>query len=254
MKDSKYKGQLNRCEVESVIAPLRDKEPTPAWRKQFNDMLKHYDVMLKTLMHLTATSNKVNMLGRRYGEYSLQGLLAHYNDGHNDWTKNGFRTINDHLDVLVDYLSKPEENEPETECDHVPTLRERLEQERAEGKWPSVSKRMKEWANNISKLFTDEDVNAPEPINAVDETSETNKEQENNLVKAPENLYVIDKDNQTEASKSNGGLHLHYIYDGDISKLVDSVDTSHKARIKRVKKHKKHRKSNNIFITIRIRR
>lgn len=177
MKDSKYKGQLDRCEVESVIAPLRDKEPTPAWRKKFKDMLKHYGMTLKSIMHLTATSNKVNLLGRRYGEQSLQALLAHYNDGHNDWTKNGFRTINDHLDVLVDYLSKPEENEPETECDHVTTLRERLEQERAEGKWPSVSKRMKEWANNMSKLFIDEDedTDAPEPIKAVDETRETNK-------------------------------------------------------------------------------
>lgn len=205
MKDSKYKGQLYRCEVESIIAPLRDKEPTPAWRNQFKEMLKHYGVTLKSLTHLTAISNKVNLLGRRYGEQSLQALLAHYNDGHNDWTKNGFRTINDHLDVLVDYLSKPEENEPETECDHVPTLRERLEQERAEGKWPSVDKRMKEWANNMSKLFTDEDedIDAPEPIKAVDETSETNK--------------------------------------------------VHVKRVKKNKKHKKH-KSNNIYITIRIRR
>lgn len=175
MKESKYKGQLNRCEVESIIAPLRDKEPTPAWREQFRDVLKHYDVMLKTLMHLTATSNKVNMLGRRYGEYSLQGLLAHYNDGHNDWTKNGFRTINDHLDVLVDYLSKPEENEPETECDHVPTLRERLEQERAEGKWPSVSKRMKEWEKTASKSLITGHIDIPELIKAIDEAKETNK-------------------------------------------------------------------------------
>lgn len=175
MKDSKYKGQLDRREVESIIAPLRDKEPTPAWRKQFKDVLKHYDVLLKTLMHLTVISNKVNLLGRRYGEQSLQALLAHYKDGHNDWTKNGFRTINDHLDVLVDYLSKPEENEPETECDHVPTLRERLEKERAEGKWPSVDERIKEKANAVSKLFTDEDIDISELVKAVDETSETNK-------------------------------------------------------------------------------
>ena len=127
MKESKYKGQLDRCEVESIIAPLRDKEPTPAWRKQFRDVLKHYGVTLKTLMHLAVISNKVNLLGRRYGEQSLQALLAHYNEKHNDWTKNGSRTINDHLDVLVDYLSKPEDNEPETECDHVPIFIERLE-------------------------------------------------------------------------------------------------------------------------------
>lgn len=175
MKESKYKGQLNRCEVESIIATLRDKEPTPAWRKQFKDVLKHYGITLKTLMHLAVISNKVNLLGRRYGEQSLQALLAHYNEKHNDWTKNGSRTINDHLDVLVDYLSKSEENEPETECDHVPTFIERLEKERAEGKWPSVDKRIKEREKNASKLFTTGHIDIPELIKAVDETSETNK-------------------------------------------------------------------------------
>lgn len=175
MKDSKYKGQLNRCEVESVIASLRDKEPTPAWRKRFKETLKHYGVTFKSLTHLTAASNKVNTLGRRYGEHSLQALLAHYNDGHNDWTKNGFRTINDHLDVLVDYLSKPEENKPETECDHVPTLRERLERERAEGKWPSVDERIKEKTKNSSKWLTTGHIDIPELIKAIDEASETNK-------------------------------------------------------------------------------
>lgn len=229
MKDSKYKGQLNRCEVESVIAPLRDKEPTPAWRKQFKSTLKHYEISFGTLSELTANSNKVNLLGRRYGKTALQSLLGHYNDGHNDWTKNGFRTINDHLDVLVDYLSKPTdlfEAAAETLNDTIVktsefisktqttplkdslepttmTLRERLEKERAEGKWPSVDKRMKEWANNMSKLFTDEDedIDAPEPIKAVDETSEANK-----------------------------------------------------VRVKRIRKNKKHKKhkSNNIYITINI--
>lgn len=175
MKESKYKGQLDRCEVESVIAPLRDKEPTPAWRSQFKEVLKHYDVTLKTLMHLAVISNKVNLLGRRYGEQSLQALLAHYNEKHNDWTKNGSRTINDHLDVLVDYLSKPEENEPETECDHAPTFIERLEKERAEGKWPSVDKRIKERERNASKSLITGHIDIPELIKAIDETKETNK-------------------------------------------------------------------------------
>lgn len=175
MKESKYKGQLNRCEVESIIAPLRDKEPTPAWRKQFKDVMKHYGVTLNTLMHLTATSNKVNLLGRRYGEYALQALLAHYNEGRNDWTKNGSRTINDHLNVLVDYLSKPEENELETECERVPTFRERLEKERAEGKWPSVDKRIKEREKNASKSLITGYIDIPELIKAVDEARETNK-------------------------------------------------------------------------------
>lgn len=227
MKDSKYKGQLDRCEVESIIAPLRDKEPTPAWRKQFKDVLKHYDVSFKSLVYLTAISNKVNLLGRRYSERSLEGLLANYNNKHNDWTKNGFRTINDHLDVLVDYLSKPidpfeaaaetlnntiaktSEFISKTQATSLKdnlesttmSLRERLEKERAEGKWPSVDERIKEQENSISK-------------------------------------YACD-DIQTTQD------------------LVDAVDTSHKVHIKRVKKHKKHkkhRKSNNIYITIRIRR
>lgn len=229
MKDSKYKGQLNRCEVESVIAPLRDKEPTPAWRNQFKEMLKHYGVTLKSLTHLTAISNKVNMLGRRYGEQSLQALLANYNDGHNDWTKNGFRTINDHLDVLVDYLSKPVdlfEAAAETLNDTIVktsefisktqttplkdslepttmTLRERLEKERAEGKWPNVDERIKEKAMNVSKGLITGHIDIPELINAIDEASETNK--------------------------------------------------VHVKRVRKDKKHKKH-KSNNVYITIRIRR
>lgn len=222
MKESIFKGALSRCEVESVVAPLRDKEPTPAWRKQFKDILKHYDVPLKSLQHLTAISNKVNLLGRRYGEKSLQALLAHYKDKDNDWTKNGFRTINDHLDVLVDYLSKPIDlfdaaaetlNNTTTKASEIisktqetplkdglesltMSLRERLEKERTEGKWPSIDERVKEQENNISK-------------------------------------YVCD-DIQTTQD------------------VVDVVGAPHKVRIKRVKKHKKHHKSNNIYITINI--
>lgn len=165
IKDSKFKGTLSRCEVESLVKPLRDKEPTPAWRKQFKEVLKHYDVSLTSLSRLAAISNKVNLLGRRYGELSLQGLLANYNDGHNGWTKNGFRTINDHLDILVDYLSKPEE---QTEEEHVPTLRERLEKERAEGKWPSVDERIKEQENNISKYACDDIQTTQDVVDAVD--------------------------------------------------------------------------------------
>lgn len=171
MKVSKYKGKLDRCEVESVVAPLRDKEPTPAWRKQFKSTLKHYGVSFVTLSELAANSNKVNLLGRRYGKQSLQSLLGHYNEGRNDWTKNGFRTINDYLDVLVDYLSKPEEK---TEEEHVPTLRERLEKERVEGKWPSVDERIKEKTKNVSKGLITGHIDIPELIKAIDKASETN--------------------------------------------------------------------------------
>lgn len=225
MKESIYKEKLDRCEVESVVAPLRDKEPTPAWRKQFKDTLKHYDVSLKSLQHLTAISNKVNLLGRRYGEKSLPALLTHYKDKDNGWTKNGSKTINDHLDVLVDYLSKPVdpfEAAAETLNDTIAkasevisktqttslkdnlesttmSLQERLEKERAEGKWPSVDERIKEKTKNDSKQLITEQIDIPELIKSIDEASETDK-----------------------------------------------------VRIKRVKKHKKHRKSNNIYITINI--
>lgn len=217
IKESKFKGSLNRCEVESLVNPLRDKEPTKQWLRELKEVLKHFDVEKQKMCQLAADSNKCNLLGHRYSRRCFQQIIDNFlsEKGSRTWTANAQKTVNDHLDILVDYLSKPEVNEPEYETHviHIPTLRERLEKERAEGKWPSIDERL--------------------------------KEQENNLVKAPENLYVIDNDNQGEDS------HLHYIYDGDVSKLVDIVDTPHKVRIKR-KKHKKHRKSNNIYITIKI--
>jgi hypothetical protein len=211
IKESKFKGTLSRCEVESLVNPLRDREPTKQWMQELKEVLLHFDVQQQKMCQLTADSNKCNTLGRRYSNRCFIQIIDNFirSKGSRTWTLNAQKTVNDHLDILVDYLSKPEEKE---EDGHVPTLRERLEKERAEGKWPSVDERL--------------------------------KEQENDLVKAPDNLYVIDNDNQGEDSQ------LDYIYDGDVSKLVDTVDTPHKVRIKR-KKHKKH-KSNNIYITIKI--
>ena len=34
MKDSKFKGTLSRCEVESLVNPLRDREPTRQWLQE----------------------------------------------------------------------------------------------------------------------------------------------------------------------------------------------------------------------------
>lgn len=219
IKDSKFKGTLSRCEVESIVNPLRDREPTKQWLRELKEVLLHFDVQKQKMCQLTADSNKCNEFGRRYSSRCFSQIIDNFLSGRGSrtWTTNAQKTVNDHLDILVDYLSKPEEKE---EDEHVPTLRERLEKERAEGKWPSVDERL--------------------------------KDQENNLIKAPENLYVIDNDDQAEASKSDEGSHLYYIYDGDVSKLVDVVDTSHKVHIKRVKKHKKHHKTNNIVITIKI--
>lgn len=213
MKESKFKGTLSRCEVESLVNPLRDKEPTKQWLRELKEILKHFDVEKQKMCQLAADSNKCNLLGHRYSVRCFQQIIDNFisEKGSRTWTSNAQKTVNDHLDILVDYLSKPEE---QNEDEHVPTLRERLEKERAEGKWPSVDERI--------------------------------KEQGNIFVKVPENQYVIDTDNQSE------GSHLHYNYDGDVSKLVDIVDTPRKVHIKRVKKHKKHHKSNNIYITIKI--
>lgn len=247
IKESKFKGALSRCEVESIVNPLRDKEPTKQWLQELKEVLGHFDVQKHKMCQLTADSNKCNLLGHRYSSRCFPQIIDNFisGKGSRTWTANAQKTVNDHLDILVDYLSKPidpfeaaaetlndtivkaSESISKTQTTSIKdnlesstmSLRERLEKERAEGKWPSVDERI--------------------------------KEQENNLVKAPENLYVIDKDNQAEASKSDGGSHLHYIYDGGVSKLVDSVGTPHKIHVKRIKKHKKH-KSNNIYITIKI--
>lgn len=224
IKESKFKGTLSRCEVESIVNPLRDREPTKQWLRELKEVLLHFDVQKQKMCQLTADSKKCNEFGRRYSSNCFSQIINNFLNGRGSktWTTNAQKTVNDHLDVLVDYLSKPEEKE---EDEHVPTLRERLEKERAEGKWPSVDERI--------------------------------KEQEDIFVKVPENQYVIDTDKQGE------GTHHNYIYDEDSQKyicndiqvtqnLVDTDGTSRKVHIKRVKKHKKHRKSNNIYITINI--
>ena len=231
MKDSKFKGTLSRCEVESLVNPLRDREPTKQWLRELKEVLSHFDVQKQKMCQLTADSNKCNMFGRRYSNRCFGQIIDNFISGRGSrtWTPNAQKTVNDHLDVLVDYLSKPidpfeaaaetlndtivKASESISKTQETPikdnlelttmTLRERLEKERAEGKWPSVDERIKEKANTVSKLFTDEDVDVPELVKAVDETSETNK--------------------------------------------------VHVKRIRKNKKHKKH-KSNNIYITINIRR
>lgn len=114
-----YKHNLARVEVESLVAPLRDKEPTSAWVKQFNECLRQFNECLRhfkmsqaTLSKLASESGRKNMLGRPYTISTLNNMLMHYQSEHS-WTKNAQKSINDHLDILVDYLSKPEE-EPKT--------------------------------------------------------------------------------------------------------------------------------------------
>lgn len=215
IKESKFKGALSRCEVESIVNPLRDKEPTKQWLQELNEVLGHFDVQKHKMCQLTADSNKCNLLGHRYSSRCFPQIIDNFisGKGSRTWTANAQKTVNDHLDVLVDYLSKPidlfeaaaETSESISKIQTTPlkdglesttmSLRERLEKERADGKWPSVDERIKEQENNISKYACDD--------------------------------IQITQD------------------------LVDAVDTPHKIHVKRIKKHKKH-KSNNIYITIRI--
>lgn len=224
IKDSKFKGTLSRCEVESLVNPLRDREPTKQWMQELKEVLLHFDVQKQKMCQLTADSNKCNEFGRRYSNRCFSQIIDNFLSGRGSrtWTANAQKTVNDHLDILVDYLSKPIdafEAAAETLNDTIAktseiisktqttslkdnlesttmTLRERLEKERAEGKWPSVDERLKEQENKISK-------------------------------------YACDDIQTTQ-------------------ELVDTVGTSHKVHVKRVKKHKKHRKANNIYITINI--
>lgn len=230
MKESKFKGTLSRCKVESLVNPLRDKEPTKAWLQELKEVLSYFDVQKQKLCQLTADSNKCNAFGRRYSDRCFSQIIDNFISGRGSrtWTANAQKTVNDHLDVLVDYLSKPVDSfEASAETlnntiaktseiigksqttsikDNLESttmsLRERLEKERAEGKWPSVDERIKEKTKNVSKDLITGHIDIPELIKAIDEVSETNK--------------------------------------------------VHVKRVRKNKKYKKHRKSNNIYITINI--
>ena len=109
MEESKYAHKLSRCEAESLIGPLKDKEPTPAWRQQLNNVLVHLDSSLQQMIYITTLSNRRNLLGRPYSFHTYNNMIQHYHDKTNGWTKNAAKTVNDHLDSLIDYFSKEEE-------------------------------------------------------------------------------------------------------------------------------------------------
>lgn len=148
MNESIFAHKLAPETVLKKIEPLKDKEPTPAWRKALNDILKEYKVSMKLVIDLATKSDRYNELGRHYGEHSFNNVIQHYKGRDNGWTENAQKTVNDHLDILADYLidpelgaKVPEEVTFEAEAP-VLTLKERLEKERAEGKWPSVDEKM----------------------------------------------------------------------------------------------------------------
>lgn len=228
MKESRFKNKLSAIEVHSVIDKLKDKEPTPAWMREFKYVLDHYCVTIRKLGQLASESNKVNVIGRRYGPTALSNIINHYTGKFNGFTKNGQKTINDHLDILAEYLINPDSVLPEEHP--IPTLRERLEKERAEGKWERVTEAME----NKAKEAKDR---------AIEVANETGKSLSEavHYVKVPENQVVIDSDDQGEDGKTL-----------DVDTTINLADRyKHRAKVKRIKKHKKHKK-HNIYITINI--
>jgi hypothetical protein len=148
MNKSPFEHKLAPETVLKKIEPLKDKEPTPAWRKMLNDILKEFHVSMRLVIDLATKSNRRNELGRHYGKHSFSNVLQHYKERDNGWTENAQKTVNDHLDILADYLIDPELGakvpEEVTFVAEAPvlSLKERLEKERAEGKWPSVDEKM----------------------------------------------------------------------------------------------------------------
>lgn len=168
MNESIFAHKLAPETVLKKIEPLKDKEPTPAWRKMLNDILKEFHVSMRLVIDLATKSNRRNELGRHYGKHSFDNVLQHYKERDNGWTENAQRTVNDHLDILADYLIDPElcAKVPEQVTFEAETpvlsLKERLEKERAEGKWPSVDEKIalnKPKAEPIAKV--DEVVDIP---------------------------------------------------------------------------------------------
>ena len=202
MKESKFKNKLSATEVHSVIDKLKDKEPTPAWIREFKCVLDHYCVTIRKLGQLASESNKVNVIGRRYGPTALSNIINHYTGKINGFTKNGQKTINDHLDVLAEYLIDPDSNLPEEHP--IPTLRERLEKERAEGKWERVTEAM---ANKAKEVF-----------NRANEVA-------------------------NETGKSLLEATCYCQNDVDVTNDVANCCRC-RAHVKRIKKHKKHKKNN----------
>lgn len=146
--ESIYAHKVPADEVRAAIDPLRDKEPTPAWYEQFIKILDNYDVNQRIIKELMVESKKCNLLGRRYKFRSFSSTLTEYNSKRHGWTNNNAKTVNDHLDILAEYLMKPVE-EP------VLTLKERLEQELKEGKWPTVEEKRKATEKMVELLKRD---------------------------------------------------------------------------------------------------
>lgn len=108
MKESKFKGRIQRCEIESLVNPFKDKEPNDKWREDLKKLFKHLRFSLDQMYSLAANSPKCNAYGRRYTATNMANILQQYRRD-KVYTDLGRQTINDHLDLLIDYFAKPEE-------------------------------------------------------------------------------------------------------------------------------------------------
>lgn len=108
MKESKFKGRIERCEIESLVNPLKDREPTDKWRQELKALFKHLHFSLDQLYTLASSTPKGNDLNHRYTTTTMQNILQRYRrDG--TFTDTSRRAINDHLDLLIKYFAKPDE-------------------------------------------------------------------------------------------------------------------------------------------------
>lgn len=107
MKESKFKGRLQRCEIESLVNPFKDREPNDKWREDLKKLFKHLHFSLEQMYSLAASSTKCNAYGRRYTATNMANVLQQYRRD-KTYTELGKQTINDHLDLLIDYFTEPE--------------------------------------------------------------------------------------------------------------------------------------------------
>ena len=107
MKESKFKGRIQKCEIESLVNPFKDKEPNDKWREDLKKLFKHLHFSLEQMYSLAANSTKCNAYGRRYTATNMANVLQQYRRD-KTYTELGKQTIYDHLDLLIDYFTKPE--------------------------------------------------------------------------------------------------------------------------------------------------
>lgn len=121
MKESKFKGRIERCEIESLVNPLKDREPTDKWRQELKALFKHLHFGLDQLQSLASASNKTNRLNNKYTSTTLQNIFQRYRRD-KVYTETSRQAVNDHLDLLINYFVKPEAEMPKVEAELASTV------------------------------------------------------------------------------------------------------------------------------------